>query len=227
LDEASVNDMNKQRFNVGCSLSRLSIENIQTGTMNYSYRGVPTHKSPFDLALYQSLLWDQKPRTLIEIGSKYGGSAIWFSDVLRTYGVDYEVHSIDITRPNTCDVPRVTFYRGDGRNLSATLSDDLLARMPRPLLVIEDADHHPETTLAVLRFFDRWLQPGEYIVVEDGIVDDLFDQDRMEQLQGGPRSAIAEFLGERGCDYEIDAQLCDFFGPNVTWNVNGYLRRVR
>ena len=40
--------------------------------MNYTYKGVPTYKNPFDLALYQLLLWEQKPRTLIEIGSKWG-----------------------------------------------------------------------------------------------------------------------------------------------------------
>ena len=27
--------------------------------------------------------------------------------------------------------------------------------------------------------------------------------------------------------YEIDRSLCDYFGHNVTWNVDGYLRRVR
>ncbi len=95
-------------------------------------------------------------------------------------------------------------------------------------MVIEDADHRPTTTLSVLRFFDRWLRPGEYILIEDGIVDDLYDKNRiMDQWQGGPRPAIADFLAERGDDYEIDQRFCDFFGSNVTWNVNGYLHRVR
>lgn len=94
-------------------------------------------------------------------------------------------------------------------------------------MVIEDADHQRATTLEVLRFFDPWLRAGEYIVIEDGIVDDLFGGERLAALEGGPRPAIAEFLAERGADYEIDTRLCDHFGPNVTWNVNGYLRRAR
>jgi cephalosporin hydroxylase len=40
----------------------------------YTYRGVPMLKNPFDLALYLLLLWRLKPRTVIEIGSKSGGS---------------------------------------------------------------------------------------------------------------------------------------------------------
>jgi cephalosporin hydroxylase len=195
--------------------------------MSYSYKGVPTYKSPFDIALYQLLLWEQKPRTLIEIGSKWGGSALWLSDVLRSYNVDYTIHSVDIHPPEKRKFPGVFFHSGDGRTLADTLSSDLLAQMRRPLMVIEDADHRPATTLSVLRFFDPWLRPGEYIVIEDGIVDDFFDKEQMDQLEGGPRPAIADFLEERGADYEIDARLCDFFGPNVTWNVNGYLRRVR
>ena len=143
--------------------------------MKYSYRGVPTLKSPFDIALYQLLLWEQKPRTLIEIGSKWGGSALWFSDILRSYGVDCAIHSVDIDPPKNLEFPGVFFHRGDGRRLSDALSPDLLERMHRPLMIIEDADHRPATTSSVLHFFDRWLRPGEYIVVEDGIVDDLFD----------------------------------------------------
>ena len=102
----------------------------------------------------------------------------------------------------------------------------MLAALPHPLLVVEDADHRPATTLAVLRFFDPWLQPGDYIAIEDGIVDDLFDPSAVASLDGGPRPAIAAFLAERGDDYAIDTSLCDAFGRNVTWNVNGYLQRT-
>ena len=31
---------------------------------------------------------------------------------------------------------------------------------------------------------------------------------------------------QRGTDYEIDTASCDCYGRNVTWNVNGFLRRV-
>jgi cephalosporin hydroxylase len=95
------------------------------------------------------------------------------------------------------------------------------------MTVNEDADHRAQTTLAVLRFFDSWLRAGEYIVVEDGIVDDLFDEERILALEGGPRRGIGDLLRERGDDYEIDTRLCDFYGSNMTWNVNGYLRRLR
>jgi cephalosporin hydroxylase len=214
-----------ERLAAGCNLPRQFLEGIQRGTMSYAYKGVPTYKNPFDLALYQLLLWEEKPRSLIEIGSKHGGSALWFADLLRSYGIDYTIHSIDVRPPAGHEIPGVTFPQGNGCNLSATLSAGLLSSLPRPMMVIEDADHRRATTLAVLRFFDPWLRPGEYIVIEDGIVDDLFDGAALAALEGGPRPAIADFLRERGTEYEIDTRLCDYFGANMTWNVNGYLRR--
>lgn len=215
------------RLATGCALPRPHLEAIQRGTMGYAYKGVPMYKNPFDLALYQLLLWEQKPRSLIEIGARWGGSALWFADTLRSYGLDPVIHAVDIERLERPEIPGVTFHQGNGRDLGATLAPGLLAGLPRPLLVVEDADHRPATTLAVLRFFDAVLRPGEYIVVEDGIVDDLFDAPALAALEGGPRPAIARFLAERGGDYAIDTRLCDMFGTNLTWNVNGYLRRLR
>ena len=219
--------MNFNRFSDGCGLPRRALEHIQCGIMGYTYKGVPTYKSPFDLALYQLLLWEQKPRTLIEIGAKSGGSALWFADTLRSYGVDYQIHSVDIETCARPEIPGVKFYQGDGRALSETFPPSLLPALPRPLMIIEDADHRPDTTLAVLEFFDRWLSPGEYIIIEDGIINDLFDKECVAEFKGGPRPAIETFLRAHGADYEVDARLCDFFGPNMTWNVNGYLRRVQ
>jgi len=183
--------MRNDRLALGCALPRRHLESIQHGTMRYTYKGVPTYKDPFDLALYQLLLWEKKPRTLIEIGSKWGGSALWFADVLRSFDIDYQIHSIDLQPLVQQAIPGVTFHRGDGRDLSGTLSPDLMVSLPRPLMIIEDADHRRATTLAVLHFFDRWLRAGEYIIIEDGIVEDLFDGDRIAGLEGGPRLAIA------------------------------------
>jgi cephalosporin hydroxylase len=112
---------------------------------------------------------------------------------MRTFGISCTIHSIDIKPLAELEIPRVIFYRGDGRNLSYALPPNLLGALPRPLMVIEDADHHPSTTLAVHRFFDRWLRPGEYIVVEDGIVGDFLDDDRIAEIEGGPCPAIANF----------------------------------
>ena len=205
------------------SLPRQTLLGIQQSLHNYQYRGVPMLKNPFDVALYPMLLWQLKPRTIIEIGSKAGGSALWFGDLVGNFNLDCHIYSVDLVRVESVSHPRVTFMEGDGRALQQSLTPEFLGALPRPWLVIEDADHAYETSSAALRFFHPWLQPGEYIVVEDGIISDLKGD---EDCNSGPHRALKEFLPQHPGEYEIDGSLCDFFGPNLTWCTNGFLKRT-
>lgn len=198
------------------------LEPIQQGALAYEWKGVRCVKNPFDLALYLRLLWQVKPGTLIEIGSYSGGSAAWFADMTGAMGLRTKIISIDIEPPTGVAFPRVEFRYGSASALHETLSDAEMATLSRPLLVVEDSSHLYEDSLAVLRFFDAWLVPGEYICVEDGIVDSFNVQER---YNGGPNRAIAHFLAESGGCYEVDESYCDYFGYNVTWNTNGFLKR--
>lgn len=196
---------------------------IQKGTLAFEWKGIPCLKNPFDLALYQRLLWSQKPRTLIEIGSNRGGSALWFADMADIFGFKMQVISVDIVPVKGVRHKRIDFRTGDGRKLDGIFSQRELASLPRPLVVVEDASHAYEQSLATLRFFDPVMKQGELIIIEDGIIEAM---QVAERYQGGPSKAIDEFLAEAGGRYEIDTGYCDYFGYNVTWNTNGYLRRV-
>ncbi len=196
---------------------------IQQGTIGYTYRDVPFLKHPMDQALYALLIWNQKPRTIVEVGSKAGGSALWLADQMRTFGIEGRVVSVDIEPPQPpYQRADITFLRGDANRLEDCLKPDFLASLPRPLLVIEDASHQYSATLAVLRFFDPLMRSGEYIVVEDGNVSDMGQE---AEFDGGPGRAISQFLFESRGRFEIDASYCDQFGHNVTGNPNGYLRK--
>jgi cephalosporin hydroxylase len=214
----------RNRLSQGSLLPKALLKSIQRGTMAYTYKGVPTLKNPFDWALYPMLLWEARPRTIIEIGSNQGGSALWMADVMRGFALPCHIHSVDIAPVTGVEAAGVTFHRGDARDLTHALDGDFMRGLARPLLVIEDADHQAATTLAVLQFFDAWLSPGEYILIEDGI---LTDMGPVKAFSGGPRRALEQFLAERGSDYVVDTRYCDWFGRNVTWNVNGFLRRLK
>jgi hypothetical protein len=72
-----------------------------------SYCGVKMSKLPEDLRIYQHLVWQDGVDTVIEIGTKHGGSAMWFRDVLgihARYGriSDFRVITIDIEELRTC-----------------------------------------------------------------------------------------------------------------------------
>ena len=197
---------------------------IMRGLIDYRYRDIPMFKHPVEIALYTQLIWELKPRTVFEIGTKFGGSALWISDQLKTFEIDGRVISIDIEPPVPPPVmpTNVTLLRGDAGHLAATLTADFLAGLDRPWLVIEDSSHLYADTLAVLRFFDPLLRSGEYIVIEDA---NMTEMGLDAGFEGGPAQAITEFLKNRNRDYEIEARYCDLYGRNVTGNPNGYLRK--
>lgn len=197
---------------------------MQQGVHHQRYRGRQFVKSPFDGAMYQQLLERQRPATIIEIGSKDGGSALWFAGLAAGLGLTTTVHSYDLSPVTDLDHPGVHFHAGDGRRLADTITDADLGSWPRPWLVIDDADHAEPTTAAILSFFHPQLDTGDLFVVEDGNLSDLYP-DVFPDHSSGPHRALRSFLAAHGRDYEIAADLCDLFGHNTTTASNGILRR--
>ncbi len=199
---------------------------IQQGIHHQRYAGRQFVKSPFDLAMYLQLLERERPPTIVEIGSKEGGSAMWLADVATSLGVDCTVYSYDLTPVTDVEHPGVEFRSGDGRRLDAVIDSQELASWPHPWIVIDDADHLEPTTTAVLEFFDPHLLPGDVVVVEDGNLSDMYPH-LFAGGRSGPHQAVERFLSSRSDRYEIAADLCDLFGHNTTTASNGILRRCR
>jgi cephalosporin hydroxylase len=197
---------------------------IQQGVHHQRYRGRQLVKSPFDVAMYQQLLERQRPATIVEIGSKDGGSALWLAGLAAGLGLTLIVHSYDLSPVTDLDQPSVRFHVGDGRHLADAVSADDLASWPRPWLVIDDADHAEPTTAGILGFFHPHLLPGDMVVVEDGNLSDIYPE-LFPGYTSGPHLALRKFLAAHASDYEIAAELCDLFGHNATTASNGILRR--
>ena len=65
------------------------------------WRGVVSHKSPADQWNYQEILHDLKPTVVLELGTRFGGSTLYFADVMRTVhrsGTRYKILTVDIDR---------------------------------------------------------------------------------------------------------------------------------
>jgi cephalosporin hydroxylase len=195
---------------------------MQAGTLAYTYKGVSCLKNPFDMAIYTKLIWDLRPKTLIEIGSNQGGGALWFADVLTAANLDCPVLSIDRVPPRGVVDPRIEFLAGDALQLGRVLTAARLASLPHPWLVVEDSAHLYDVTLAAIGFLAAAMSPGDVLVVEDGVIDDL---GLSQSFQGGPNRAVAELLATSP-PLRMMTEYCDMFGVNATYNPNAYLRRV-
>ena len=171
------------------------------------WRGRPLFKTAFDMSLYPMLIWERKPRTIVEIGSGSGASALWLADLLAAFGIDGRVQSLDIQPPEV-EHPRVTFTVGDCRQIESAFPPDRVADWPHPWLVIEDAHVN---VAGVLDHFHARLQPNDYLIVEDSL------QKRRE---------IGAFMDKYPGAYDVDTRYTDFFGRNATCAVDSiFIRR--
>ena len=203
--------------------SRPSLGAYHHGVMNYRYRDVMCNKSPIDIALYLHLIHAVAPGSLIELGTKQGGSALMFRDVVRTYGMGTRIVSIDRAVPDVDDrFEVIQFVQGDVMALEQTFAQSDLFSLPRPWILSEDSAHTFDACMAVLAFGARHLRRGEYLIMEDAVLEEL---DLADRFDGGPSRALKTFLADHPEVYEIDTTYCDMFGVNATTNPNGYLRR--
>jgi len=181
-----------------------------------SYKGLINLKTPFDLVLYTSLIWELKPKTIIEFGAMQGGSALWFADQLEALcGGGSEIHSFELLEK--CVHPsarhrRLTFHHADLRDLG-TLDDALLDRLPHPWLVVDDAHVNLEK---LAPYVATKMHLGDYYVWED-----------MQLDEWATHEAIGRAIKlAKSCGLTVDAKYTDAFGVNVTSSPNGWFRKT-
>ncbi len=172
------------------------------------WRGTPLMKNVFDFAMYPALIAELRPRTVFEVGSGLGASAVWFADHMTICGLQGRIHSVDRVKVES-EHPGVTFHHGDCSDPERLFDPDLLLLEPHPWLVVEDAHHN---VAAVLDHFHKSLLPGDYLVVEDSDV---------------KREPLRQFLGAHAGDYLVDTRFTDFFGRNATCAADSIFVRAK
>jgi cephalosporin hydroxylase len=191
-------------------LSTLSTD-PRTVSARASYKGLLNMKPPFDLALYSNLIWELKPKTILEFGAAQGGSALWFADQLDALVGQGEVHSFELLirciHPRASH-PRLKFHQADLRDL-ATLDRLLLSSLPHPWLVVDDAHTNLER---LIPFILQFMREGDYYVIED-----VYLGANVKHL--ALLIAVAEVH-----NLQVDSKFADAFGVNVTASANSWLR---
>jgi cephalosporin hydroxylase len=201
-----------------------------------SYIGITLSKFPEDLRVYEHLLWAQRPDVVIEIGTQFGASALWFRDRLRTlagYGLIADPHVI------TVDIETERAHRQLDRadpnwrkDISMVTGDLCDPRLPQRIagmipasancFVVEDSAHTYDTTLAALEGFSRFVPEGGFMVIEDGYV----DIEPMRLRRSWPRGvlpALADWLaGPAGRAFHVRRDL-ELYG--ITCHPGGLLQR--
>jgi cephalosporin hydroxylase len=185
-----------------------------------TWMGTPILKCPMDLWVYQELVYGLKPDLVIETGTAAGGSARYFSSLFDLVG-NGEIITIDIEkRSDRPQHPRITYMTG------SSTAPDIFARVKekaasaKTVMVVLDSDHTEKHVRAELELYHPLVTLGSYMVVEDSNVN---GHPVAPDYGPGPMEALVDFL-KTNKSFEIDKHQERFF---LTWNPNGYLKRVK
>lgn len=186
------------------------------------YKGIRIQKSPLDLWVYQEIIYEIKPDVIIEIGSFYGGSTLYLSDLVPG-GL---VISVDINRTPyelkaKSNIAEVT---GNSSDLKIFEQVKAFINPNDKVLIIQDGGHTQEQVYKDLKCYADLVTLGSYFIVEDAIVDYFGTGEGMiGQGYKGPGYATDQFLLEDN-RFAIDRDKEKFL---ITYNPNGFLKRVK
>ena len=191
---------------------------------NMTWHGVRTLKLPSDVWNYQEIVFERGIEHVVETGTRHGGSALFFAETLAARGARGPVVSIDIdaSARQVASHPGIHFILGD--SASGAMVDQAIGLLPAkrgPLFLILDSDHSRDHVLRELRAWVPRLLAGDYLVVEDTIV----NGHPVRPAHGpGPMEAIVEYLAEAPGLLAHDVAREAKFG--ATFAARGYYARA-
>jgi cephalosporin hydroxylase len=189
-----------------------------------TWHGIRTLKLPSDVWNYQEIIFERRIEHVIETGTRHGGSAVFFAETLAARGAPGPVISIDVDASSRqiSGCQGVHFLIGDsGSSEMVDRALAFLASSRGPLFLILDSDHSSDHVLRELRAWVPQLRAGDYLVVEDTIVN---GHPVRPDHGPGPWEAITRYLGEAPGLLVHDAAREAKFG--ATFAVRGHYLRA-
>jgi cephalosporin hydroxylase len=211
-----------------------------------TWLGVPIWQLPDDLVALQRIVFDAKPKWIVETGTKFGGSALFFASLLAMMGRQSEsggVLTVDIEE--TPQALTLLAETSPQRNRFAPLvrqrligdakAPDIIAAIrrqialdPGPVMVFLDDWHDGDHVYAELLAYAPLVTPGGFLVVADTTFEDLADTPILvpskkyaKVANSNPRTALRRFLPQQP---EFDV-VRDYTQNGISNFPDGVLRR--
>lgn len=222
-------------------LSRAAAEftrlSLKSGySYNFSWLGRPIIQYPQDIMALQELIWQIKPRLIVETGVAHGGSAIFHASLLELIGGPAKVLAIDIDiRPHNRPLieghpmfKRLELLEGGSTDEAAVgRARALAAEAEGPVMVVLDSCHSHAHVLEELELYSPLVTPGSYLVAFDGLVEIFPEESVAEGRPWGrgdnPLTAVRQFLKTHP-EFEVDKTIENKL--LITAAPEGWLRRA-
>lgn len=205
------------------------------GWYRQSWLGVPVWQLPEDLMLLQRIVTGIRPSLIVETGTKYGGSALYFASLLELLDlgesriITVDIHETQEARSLLAShrLARYVQHRLVGSSLDAAVLERIAAAVAAskgPVLVFLDDWHGGDHVLAELQAYAPFVDRDGLLVVADTSFADLAGTPVApfrSLLSSNPRLAIERFLATT----PQFARTSDFVQAGLSNFADGLLRR--
>jgi len=184
--------------------------------------GIEVHQTAPDLLVTQEIITELKPDFIVETGTKYGGSALFYASILDHVNPSGRVITVDLN-PQVEQASKLPLFRryvrvikGDSVGPS-TLAQIAAAVKGKRTMVLLDSDHRGPHVLKELKAYSAFVSKGSYLIVEDTILDR-----NPLGIRPGPLAALHEFL-KTNPPFIIDRSREKLL---LTFYQDGWLKRI-
>jgi cephalosporin hydroxylase len=139
------------------------------------FLGLPMRQIPTDNWLMSELMWEVKPDYIVEAGTLYGGSAVYYAAMLEFINPTGKVLTVDINeeqihaeaKDNPLWDKRVRFYLGS--SIAPEVHEQLKAEIGegKRVFVTLDTLHAPKHVAAELDMYSELVSAGSYMILQD------------------------------------------------------------
>jgi cephalosporin hydroxylase len=198
--------------------------------------GEPILQLPHDMFAFQEIIFKTRPKYIIELGTAWGGSLLFYSTLMESLGGG-RIIGVDIYIPNDLKQrigsygrlsERITWVNGSSVEESTLNEINSIIGAERQVMVVVDTFHTHEHVLKELRLYSPLVGLGCYLVCCDTHVENIPEivENRPRSWGKGnnPMTALREFLSEND-KFEVDEQLENKL--LLTLHPGGYLRRCK
>jgi len=206
---------------------------------SFTWLGRPIIQLPEDMVRIQEVIYTVKPDVIIETGVAHGGSLVFYASLCkamgkgRVVGVDIEIRPHNRTAIEQHPLfPHITLIEGSSVDLKIIEAVKAEVNPGEHVLVLLDSCHTKEHVHAELRAYSSLVSPGSYIVVTDGIMEQVAGAPRTSQdwSWNNPRQAALEFTAGNPCFVIEEPEFLFNEGTvteRVTYWPSAFLKRIQ
>jgi cephalosporin hydroxylase len=190
-----------------------------------TWRGIPSEQAPTDNWEMQELIGELRPEYIIETGTLYGGTTLFYADVLSDVNPAGKVITIDI-EPKVEEASKVPVWKQRvemivGSSVDPKVTDRVGQEvLGKKVLVTLDSLHTRDHVLKEMEVYSKLVTPGSYLVVQDTNIN---GNPVLPGFGPGPHEAVQEFLRTHD-NFVVDRSREKFL---LTFYPGGWLKRVK